>query len=117
MVESGTSNEELLQLAIRTAKRKQRDNARMLFLQVYQRDPNNEIAMMWLAKIAPTRQKRIQWLEQVIEVNPNNEAALKGLEKLKYKQSADENRTLLLFGGVAVLMIVLVLAIVLIVLA
>ena len=116
METKGTSNEELLQLGITAAKRKNFQNARMLLLQVYERDKRNETAMMWLAKIAPTREERISWLERVVEeVNPDNEVAKKGLEQLRYKQAADENRTLLLFGGVAVFMILLVFLIIFVV--
>lgn len=111
---SNTNNEELLQLGIQAVKRKDYQNARVLLLQVYERDRRNEVVMMWLAKIAGTRDERIQWLERVLDVNPDNTNAKSGLEKLKYKQAADENRTLLLFGGIAAVMIVLVLVIIII---
>ncbi|TVR19484.1 MAG: hypothetical protein EA396_12500 [Anaerolineaceae bacterium] len=109
-----TSNEELLQLGIQAVKRKDKQNARFLLMQVYERDKRNEVVLMWLAKIADDRQDRIRWLERVLDVNPDNAAAKRGLNKLKYKQASDENRKLLLFGGVAVLMIVLVLAVIII---
>lgn len=111
---SKTNNEELLQLGIQAVKRKDFQNARVLLLQVYERDRRNEVVMMWLAKIAPTADERIQWLERVLDVNPDNQNAKSGLEKLKYKQASEENRTLLLFGGIAVVMIVLVLVIIII---
>lgn len=110
----GTSNEELLQLGIQAAKRNDKQNARFLLLQVYERDKRNEVVLMWLAKIATDRTDRIRWLERVLDVNPDNAAAKRGLNKLKYKQAADENRKLLLFGGIAVLMIVLVLVVIII---
>lgn len=111
---SNTTNEELLQLGIQAVKRKDFQNARVLLLQVYERDRRNEIVMMWLAKIAPSRDEKIQWLERVLDVNPDNDNAKTGLDKLKYKQASDENRTLLLFGGIAAVMIVLVLVIIII---
>lgn len=112
----GTSNEELLQLGITAAKRKNHQNARMLFMQIYEHDKRNETAMLWLAKIATTREERIAWLERVVDANPDNQTAKDGLEKLRYKQASDENRTLLLFGGMAVFMILLVLVIIYVVL-
>lgn len=117
METKGTSNEELLQLGITAARRKNKQNARVLFLQVYERDKRNETAMLWLAKVASNRQESIAWLERVVDVNPENETAKKGLEQLRYKQAADENRTLLLFGSVAVFMILLVALIIFIVLS
>ena len=111
-----TSNEELLQLAIKAARRRDKENAKMLLTTVYQRDRRNESALLWLAKIASTRQERIGWLEKVLEINPENDTAKSALEKLQYRQAADENRTLVLFGGIAALMIILVLALLLVVL-
>jgi hypothetical protein len=111
---SNTNNEELLQLGIQAVKRKDLQNARVLLLQVYERDRRNEVVMMWLAKIAPSRDEKIQWLERVLDVNPDNQNAKNGLDKLKYKQASDENRTLLLFGGIAVVMILLVLVVIIV---
>ncbi len=116
MASRETSNEELLQLGIQAVKRKDVQNGRVLLLQVYERDRRNETVMMWLAKIAPNREERVQWLERILDVNPDNLQAKRGLDKLKYNQAADENRTLLLFGGVAAVMIVLVLVIIIVVL-
>jgi hypothetical protein len=107
-----TSNEELLQLGIQAVKRKDIQNGRVLLLQVYERDKRNETVMLWLAKIATSREERIQWLERILDVNPDNLQAKKGLDKLKYKQASDENRTLLLFGSIAAVMVILVLVII-----
>lgn len=115
MVKQTTSNEDILQLAIKAAQRKDKETARMMLMQIYNRDKRNEAALMWLAKVAETPAERISWLERVIEVNPGNEAAKNALERLQYKQAAKENRTLVIFGGIAVLMIVLVLVILLLV--
>ncbi|MFW5748440.1 MAG: hypothetical protein ACOCYT_02370 [Chloroflexota bacterium] len=108
------SNEDLLQLGIKAAKRKDRDNARMLLMQVYERDKRNEQAMLWLARVAGTRQERITWLERVLEYNPDHEQARKVLERIQYKEAAEENRALVLYGGIAALMIILTLAIILV---
>lgn len=112
-----TTNEDLLQLAKRAAKLKNYDNARMMLLQIYERDKRHEAAMMWLAKLAQTRADRIMWLQRVLEVNPDHAQAAQALEKLQYKQAAEENRTLLIYGGIAAFMIVLVLALIFVVLS
>lgn len=110
-----TSNEDILQLAISAAKRNEKDNARVMLMQIYQRDKRNESAMIWLAKIARNSRERVMWLERIVELNPDNVSAQNALEKLKYKEAASENRTLVLFGGVAAVMILLVLVIILLV--
>lgn len=112
-----TNNEELLQLAIKAAKNNQKDGARVMFRQVWQRDKRSETAMIWLAKLAKTPKERQEWLTRVIKVNPTNETAKDALAKMKHNRAAGENRTLLLFGVVAVVMIVLALAILVVVVA
>lgn len=75
--------------------------------QVLSEDRYNERAMMWMAKIASTKSERRQWLERALEVNPNNDQAKAALKKMVYKSSARENRTLLIYGMVAGVLIVL----------
>lgn len=112
-----TNNEELLQLAIKTAKAGQKDPARVMFRQVWSRDKRSEPAMIWLAKLAKTPRERQEWLHRVLKVNPTNEAAKHELEKLKRSTVASENRTLLLFGTVAFVMIVVGVAIAVLILS
>lgn len=115
MASNQTNNEELLQLAIRAAKDGQTDGARMMFQQVLQRSPKNETAMMWMARIASDPGERTQWLERILELNPDNASAQKALAKIHYKQEASNNRTLILFGAVAVVLFILIIFAVLIV--
>ena len=104
-----TNNEELLHMAIKAAKSGQRDGARMLFRQLYGRDKRNETVLLWLARVARSQKERIQWLERVLELNPENEAATKALQRMNYRREAIENRTLLLFGGMAAIMVIMTL--------
>jgi predicted nucleic acid-binding Zn ribbon protein len=107
-----TNNEELLQLAIRAAKGGNRDGARVMLRQVYGRDRHNETAMLWLAKLANNDPERQQWLNRVLDVNPDNKTAKTGLEKIEYKQQASDNRTIAMYGIIAVIMLVIVIFIV-----
>ena len=109
-----TDNEEVLQLAVRAAKRGQTENARMLFRQLHGRDKSNETTLLWLAKLAPNQKERIQWLQRVLEVDPDNEMAKKAIKRMSYRREAVENRTLLLFGAAAAVMIILTLFILII---
>jgi cytochrome c-type biogenesis protein CcmH/NrfG len=107
------NREELLQLAIRAAKAGQRDGARVMFRQILSEDKKNERAMMWMAKLASTKKERVQWLNRILAVNPENSSAKESLDKIIYTEKASQNRTLLMVGVVAaVLIIIAVLAIV-----
>jgi hypothetical protein len=101
------NREELLQMGIRAAKAGNRDGARTLFEQVLSQDKRNERAMMWMAKIAETKAERKKWLDRVLTVNPDNQGAKDALKKIAYTRSAKENRTLLIFGMVAGVLVVL----------
>lgn len=101
------NREELLKMAIRTAQAGNKAAARVMFRRVLGEDKRNERAMMWMAKLADSRQERDQWLNRVLAVNPNNEAARETLRKQQYKRTAKENRTLLVFGVIAGVLLVL----------
>lgn len=115
--ETTTNNEELLQMAIRAAKSGQKEGARVMLRQVYARNKRNETALMWLAKLAKNQKERQQWLRQILEINPENEAAKKAIARMRYQREAANNKTLVLFGAVAIIMIVLVVAILMIALS
>ncbi|HVU12277.1 MAG TPA: hypothetical protein VHD90_13420 [Phototrophicaceae bacterium] len=107
------NREELLKLAISAARAGNRSSARLMFEQVLKQDKNNERAMMWLAKIADNKTERKQWLQRVLNVNPNNDAARDALKSMAYKRSARDNRVLLIFGVLAGVLIVLAIVVVL----
>ncbi len=101
------NREELLHLAIAAARANNHDGARVMFNRVLSEDRKNERALMWMAKLAEGKVERKQWLTKVLEVNPNNDTARSALRKMDYRTSASDNRTLLIFGVVAGIMIVL----------
>jgi len=106
------SREELLRLAINAAQQGNKEGARTLFERVLSEDKRNERALMWMAKLADTKEERIKYLNLVLKVNPDNEQAQDALKKIQYKRSAKENRTLLIFGMILGVLIVLGLVIV-----
>ncbi len=110
---SAPNREELLKLAIAAARAGNRSSARLMFEQVLKQDKDNERAMMWLAKIADNKTERKQWLQRVLNVNPNNDAARDALKSMAYKRSARDNRVLLIFGVLAAVLIILAIVIVL----
>jgi thioredoxin-like negative regulator of GroEL len=106
-----TNNEELLQLGLKAARQGQKDGARVMFQQVLARDKRNERAMMGMAQVARNANERQTWLRRVLKVNPDNDQALAALKKLNYKRASNENRTLLLFGAVVLVLIALGIAV------
>jgi Tfp pilus assembly protein PilF len=105
------NREDLLRRAIDSARNGNNDAARLMFEQILSEDKNNERAMMWLAKLADTKAERKQWLNRVLSINPNNDAAREALRKISYRRAARENRTLIIFGTIVVVLVVLALAI------
>ncbi|MEQ8674945.1 MAG: hypothetical protein RLP44_03750 [Aggregatilineales bacterium] len=105
--ERQTNDEQLLQMAIDTAKRGNGEAARNMFREVWNRNKRNERALMWLARLAKTPKEQKQWLDRILRLNPNNETAKTALSQMKNKSAAVENRLLIIFGAVAVIMLVL----------
>jgi thioredoxin-like negative regulator of GroEL len=109
------NREQLLQMAINTAKAGNKDGARVMLRQVLSEDKRNDRAMMWMAQIARNNKERRQWLVRVLDINPDNEQAKKQLKRMDYQTSAQQNRVLLIFGVVVgvlfVLMIIVVIAV------
>lgn len=103
------NREDLLQLAISAAKRGDKESARMMFNQILAGDKNNERALMWMAKLADSRDEMAIWLNRTLAVNPNNQTAIDTLAKMKNKSSARDNRLLVLFGVIVGVLIVLLL--------
>jgi thioredoxin-like negative regulator of GroEL len=107
------NREELLQMAIRAAKAGNREGARVMLRKVLSEDRRNERAMLWMAKIATNKTERRQWLNRILVVNPNQQSAKDALRRMDYKSSARDNRVLIVFGVVALVMIVVAIVIVL----
>ncbi len=116
MSRNQASNEELIQMANQALKSGQKDGARMMYMQVYNRDKRNERAMLGLAKVAKTPAEREQWLKRVLKVNPSNEVAQAALKKIHYQTEASENRTLLIWGGAALILFIIVVAVIAVIL-
>lgn len=107
--ETTTSNEQLMQMATRAAQEGNKDGARVMFRQVYDRDNRNDRAMFWLAKLSKNPRERQDWLRKVLKVNPNHEGAQAAMKKLQYRNASNENRTLLI--GVVVVVVLIILAV------
>jgi hypothetical protein len=68
--------------AIAAAKSGDKTTARKLLSSVIAKDPDNELAWMWLAYCAGSKAERRLHLERVLEINPANVKVRKALEEL-----------------------------------
>lgn len=74
--------ESILQLGIEAAREGKREEARSLFRLLTRQEPTNAQAWLWLAGVAENRDERQSALEHVLEIEPENEMAMKSLQAL-----------------------------------
>jgi tetratricopeptide (TPR) repeat protein len=67
------------------AIRDQKDIARGrdLLVQSLRQDPNNDMAWLWLTRTVTDRQKRLEYVERALKVNPANEQARQLKDRLQ----------------------------------
>jgi hypothetical protein len=78
-----TSTSELLKAGIRAAKARNADEALALLKQVVELEPYNGTAWLWLSDVVGTDEQRIVCLQNVLAIDPDNEAAQRGLSILR----------------------------------
>ncbi len=72
----------ILQLGIEAARAGDKAEARELFRLVTREDPHNPQGWLWLAGVAEDREEKRAALERVLQIDPNNTLAQKGLAAL-----------------------------------
>lgn len=75
----------LLKQGIQAIKAGQKQQARELLLQVTEIDERNEQAWLWLSAAVESPEEQEICLENVLTINPNNQHAQRGLEKVRQK--------------------------------
>lgn len=80
----------MLQAGIDAVKRGQKQRARELLLRVVKEDEHSEQAWLWLSAVMDTLQDQITALENVAHINPNNQAAQRGLATLRSRLAAEQ---------------------------
>lgn len=78
---------ELLRAGIAAARAGEKERARRLLLQVIERDEGVEAAWLWLSDVVDDPAERQICLENVLTLNPANEAARAGLRWLQEQKS------------------------------
>jgi hypothetical protein len=73
---------ELLKQGIAACKAGRKAEARALLEQVIEQDDHNEAAWLWMSGAVDTDEDRQICLENVLTINPDNELARRGLERL-----------------------------------
>ena len=79
---------DLLSQGIAAARTGRKVQARQLLQQALALNPRSESAWLWLGSIVKSDAERIKCLERVLEINPNNAAARKGLAQLQARAAA-----------------------------
>ncbi|MBN1812856.1 MAG: YIP1 family protein [Anaerolineae bacterium] len=74
---------DLLQRGIAAIKAGDKAEARRLLGRVIQQNPRDEQAWLWMSGAVDTAQDRLTCLTKALEINPNNEAAQRGLATLQ----------------------------------
>lgn len=103
------NREQLINMAIRSAKQGQRKAARMMLQKVLAEDKRNERAMIMMAKLASSDKDKRKWYNRTLQVNQDNAAALDGIAKLDYEDAAARNRALyriIVGSGVAIVIVI-----------
>jgi tetratricopeptide (TPR) repeat protein len=81
--------QQTLQAGMDALKRGQKRPARELLIRVIEADERNETAWLWLSAAVESLDDQITALENVLDINPQNKAAQKGLEQLRAKREAE----------------------------
>ena len=76
------SPDELLHEAVRLARDNQHENARELFAQIVEQNPDSELAWIWLSGLQPTIDGRLHACRQALRINPQNQPILAHYQKL-----------------------------------
>ncbi len=81
------SLQDILDNGVRAARAGDKATAKKLLKQVLAEDPDNELALIWLASSVTSPAERRMYLQQVVRVNPNNTRAKQALSQLSQRRS------------------------------
>lgn len=90
---------EILQLGIEAARDGNREEARQLFSLLTKQDPQNIQAWLWMAGVSDSQSQRRNALERALQIDPQNEMALRGLRALNNERQNTTNRNRSVLGG------------------
>lgn len=105
--------EQLMQLGIQTARKGNKQSARMIFQQILDADKQNERAWLWMAAVAESTEDRVRFLNTVLRLNPNNQTAQHELQRLQ-KKAESSNTQVMRYGFMALGAIIVLMCITLV---
>lgn len=91
------NREELYRMAVNAAKQGQRKPAKVMLQQLLAQDEKHIRAMMLMAKISGASERR-KWLNRVLDVDPDFDAAIEALDKMDYQIAAKRNKRFYTWG-------------------
>jgi hypothetical protein len=80
-----------LQQAISLVKSGDKQGGARLLAEVLHTEPRNETAWLWMSGVVSKPEQRRHCLEQVLQINPNNQMARKGLARLQQEPANQEH--------------------------
>src|SRR5687767_2385708 len=83
-----STTDELLAQGIAAARANQKDAARQAFQAVIRQDPRSESAWLWMSGLVDDPAQQRDCLQRVLALNPQNEHARRGLERLAKSEAA-----------------------------
>jgi hypothetical protein len=81
--------QDILDNGIKAARNGDAETARKLLKQVLDEDPDNELALMWLASSVTSPAERRLYLQRVVRINPDNHRARQALAQLSTRHGDD----------------------------
>lgn len=84
------NTQQLLREARRAINRGDNDAAKKLLVQLLKSDPLNEKGWLWMTAVVDDPQLKMNCLKRILEVNPLNEAAQRGMAKLRAEERASQ---------------------------
>src|SRR5688572_12561635 len=71
-----------LKEAITAIKAGDKNTGQKLLTEVLQENPQNEIALLWMAAVVNNTAQKKKYLQRVLQINPDNTTAKQGLDQL-----------------------------------
>ncbi|HKZ85754.1 MAG TPA: hypothetical protein VJ793_19120 [Anaerolineae bacterium] len=68
------------------------ERARTLFMQALDANPRNEDALLWLSQLAESDAERASYFRRILDINPNNATARRGLQAIEGMPAAVPRR-------------------------
>ncbi len=83
-----------LKQAVQLIKSGQKQEGKEILLQILNEDEANDTAWVWLTATVDNDEMRLECLEEALKINPNNETAKKGYQKISRRLQRKQEKSL-----------------------